>query len=226
MSGTYFGGQISVNFADPLGTVPQGEKGSGTVREIAQALADSPFPKETRVRALADAAGQATGENRRSLLQILADLDARKAAELMLPLLKKLPDDSDDSAANLRSVVMELADDDVWHEFQRAAQHASIGVRLEMISPGCSCGIPERNRGRAIAFFASFLDDAGVRIASASCCAGLSEVGNAAARELAYLFDLDDKPQDSWTDKEWHAFREKVRKRVTAEKVPNAPSNK
>ncbi len=104
-----------------------------------------------------------------------------------------------------------------------APPSASIGVRLEMISPGCSCGIPERNRGRAIAFFASFLDDAGVRIASGQdkSCAGLSEIRNAAAKELADLFDLDEKPQDSWTDKEWRAFREKVRKRVATEKVSN-----
>jgi hypothetical protein len=195
---------------------------------LAQALAESALPKVTRIRVLSEAAGQGSTENRRCLLQTLAELDSRAAAELLLPLLKKLPHGSDGAYWTDLRVIMDLADDEVWHEFQRAAQRASIGLRLEMISTGCSCGIPEKNRARASAFFAAFLDDAGVRLASSGGkpCAGLDEVRNVAAKELAYLLDLDEKPQDSWTDDQWRAFREKVRKRVAAEKVPTPPPNK
>jgi len=195
---------------------------------LAQALAESALPKATRIRVLSEAAGQGSTENRRCLLQTLAELDSRAAAELLLPLLKKLPHGSDGAYWTDLRVIMDLADDEVWHEFQRAAQRASIGLRLEMISTGCSCGIPEKNRARASAFFAAFLDDAGVRLASSGGkpCAGLDEVRNVAAKELAYLLDLDEKPQDSWTDDQWRAFREKVRKRVAAEKVPTPPPNK
>jgi hypothetical protein len=197
---------------------------------IAQAWADSAVPKETRVRLLAEMAAQGSLENQRCLLQILARLDARKTAELVLPLLKKLPRDLDGpqgtSPADLRNVVMDLEDDDVWREFERAAHRASAGPRLEMIGSGCSCGIPSKNRGRAIAFFASFLDDAALRPADSGKSAGLCafkqiEVRNVAAMQLADLFGLDDKPQESWTADQWQALRRKVRERLAVEKLPS-----
>jgi hypothetical protein len=207
--------------------------------EIARALAESALPKEIKVGALSDAAGQGPVENRRCLLQILAKLDAPKAAELVLPLLKNLPPESDgpywtSPEAGLRYVVMELADDEVWREFQRAAQRSSVGLRLEMISSGCSCGTPERNCGRALAFLASFLDDATVRTTVPGKfdgpCAAFNfkkiEVRDVAAMELASLFEIKEKPNESWTVDEWQAFRRKVRERLAAEKLPDLKLNK
>jgi len=219
---------------------------------IAQALADSALPKETRIRVLSDAARQGSLENQRCLIQILANLDARKSAELVLPVLKRLPPDSDGSywtcpEAAFGHVVMELEDDEVWREFQRAAQRSSVGLRLEMIGSGCSCGTPEKNRGRRIAFLASFLDDGTVRtiplfpdnetaarqVRSGRMvqnkydgpCAAFTfkkiEVRDLAARELAYLLDIKGEPKDSWTADQWQAFRGRLRERLAREKLPN-----
>jgi hypothetical protein len=161
-------------------------------------------------------------------------LDALKAAELLLPLLKKLPPDSDGAywtspEADFRYVVMELEDDEVWREFQRAAQRSSVGLRLEMIGSGCSCGTPPKNRGRRIAFLAAYLNDATVRTMGQSKyygpCTAFTfkkiEVRDVAAMELAYLFDIDEKPTDSWTADQWQAFRGQVRERLAREKLPN-----
>ena len=42
-----------------------------------------------------------------------------------------------------------------------------------------------------------------------------------AAMELAYLFDIDEQPKDSWTADQWQAFRGHVRERLAREKLPN-----
>jgi hypothetical protein len=202
--------------------------------DIAHALAESALPKETRIRVLSDAARQGSLENRRCLLQILAKLDARTAAELVLSFLKKLPPDSDrpystSPVADLRYVVMELEDDEVWREFLRAAQRSSVGLRLEMIGSGCSCGTPPKNRGRRIAFLAAFLNDATVWTMGQSRYDGpytaftfkQIEVRDVAAMELAYLIDFDEQPKESWTADQWQAFRGRVQERLAREKLPN-----
>jgi hypothetical protein len=224
---------------------------------IAEALANSALPKETRIRALCDAARQGSLENQRCLIQILAKLDARKSAELLLPVLKKLPPDSDGPywtcpQAAFSHIAMELEDDEVWREFQRAAQRSSVGLRLEMIGSECSCGTPEKNRGRRIAFLASFLNDVTVRTIPLfpdnetaarqvrsgrmvqskydGLCAASTfkkiEVRDFAAMELGYLLGVKGEPKDAWTADQWLAFRGQVRERLVAEKFPNLKLNK
>ena len=214
---------------------------------IAKALADSALPKETRIQVLADAATQGSLENRQCLIQILAKLDARKAAELLLPVLRKLPADSDEPywrcpEAAFRHIVMVLEDDEVWREFERAAKRSSIGLRLEMISPR-SYSTPE-NRGRHIAFLTSFLDDASERTfplfpdnetvarqlragrtveskfdgPCAACNFKKIAVRDFAAMQLACFLKIKERPEESWTADQWRTFRGHVRERLAATK--------
>ena len=137
-------------------------------------------------------------------------------------------------------------------EFQRAARRSSVGLRLEMIGSGCSCGMPQKNRGRALALFASFLDDATVRTIplfpdnetaarqarsgrpvegkydgpSAAFTFKKIEVRDVAAMELAYLLDIKENPKNTWTADQWRAFRGQVRERLAAEKLPDLKLNR
>jgi hypothetical protein len=224
---------------------------------LLHALADSGLPKETRVRVLSETAKQGPLENQRCALHFLAKLDQRKAAELVLPILKKLPPDTDGPywtcpEGAFGHIVMQLEDDKVWRELRRAAQRSSVGLRLEMIGSCGSCGEPSKNRGRALAFFASFLDDATVRTIpmfpdneSAAKqarsgrmvqskydgpCAAFTfkriEVRDVAAMQLAYSLDMNERPKESWTVDHWRAFRGRVRERLAAEKLPELKFDK
>jgi hypothetical protein len=224
---------------------------------IAEALADSALPIAARIRALSGAATQGSLENQRCLIQILAKLDTRKAAELVLPVLKKLPPDVDSPywicpEAALAQVVMELEDNEVWREFWRAAQRSSVGLRLQMIGSAYCCGTNEKNRGRRIAFLASFLNDdtlrtiplfpdnetaarqvrSGRRVQSKydGPCAAFTfkkiEVRDFVAMELGHQLGVKGEPKDSWTADQWRAFRDQVQERLAAEKLPNLELNK
>jgi hypothetical protein len=224
---------------------------------ILHALADSSLPKETRVRVLVDAARVGSLENRRCALQFLANLDQPKAAELLLPILKKLPPDTDGPywtcpEAALRHIVVKLEDDEVWREFRRAAKRSSVGLQLEMIGSCGGCGEPQKNRGRDLAFLASFLDDATVRAIPLfpdnetaekqaragrriegkydGPCAAFTfkkiEVRDVAAMQLAASLNMSERPKESWTADQWRAFRGRVRERLDAEKLPDLKFDK
>ena len=213
---------------------------------IAKALAHSALPKEARIQALADAATQGSLANRQCLIQILAKLDARKSADLLLPILRKLPADSDEpycrcSEAAFRHIVMELEDDEVWRKFQRAAKRSSIGLRLEMMR---CFRLGPKNRDRYIAFLASFLDDATERTfplfpdnetvarqlhagrtveskfdgPCAACNFKTIEVRDFAAMQLAGFLNINERPEESWTADDWRTFREQVLERLAATK--------
>src|SRR5207302_9660179 len=107
---------------------------------LAEAITRARLPTETRVRVLAEFARRGPLAHQRQILQCLAKIDAAKCAEILLPILQKLPEDSDGfywtcPEAAMTHVVMLLEDDDIWREYLRAARGSSVGLRMEMMEP-------------------------------------------------------------------------------------------
>lgn len=208
---------------------------------LAEAMMASSLPEETKMRVLIAGAAKGSLENKRSLLQILAKTDSRKCAELVLPILRNLPVDSDGpywtcAPAHFSHVVMQIEDDEVWRVFLAAAKRSSVGLRLEMMNPMDYGYIRDKNRDRRLAFLAAFLDDATVRRLPAHQGFGLEgkfdgpcaaftfpeiEVRNSAAMELACILDMCDSADSSWTSAQWAGLRAKVRAKLARMKLPN-----
>jgi len=187
------------------------------------------------------AAKKGSLENQRSLLQVLARVNSRKCAELVLPVLQNLPNDSEGSywtcaPAHFSHVVMQTEDDEVWRAFLIAAKRSSVGLRLEMMNPMDYGYIRDKNRERRLAFLAAFLDDATIRRLppgrdfrsggkfDGPCAASAFpeiEVRNFAAMGIACILDICDSPDRSWTSAQWASLREKVRAKLAHEKLPN-----
>lgn|GEM_PF-2537331 len=203
---------------------------------LAEAIVSSKLPKEVRVRVLSDFAQRGSLEHRRCVLQNLAKLDGQACSGILLPLLRSVPNDSHgphwtSPEASLTHVVMELEDDAVWREYLRLAKRCSVGLRMEMMNSMDYSYIGEKNRGRRLAFLASFLDDDAVRKIPRDNegqfegpCAAFTipriRVRDFAAMQIASILDLDERPDEFWGRAHWQKLREKVRKKLAAEKLP------
>jgi hypothetical protein len=204
---------------------------------LAEALSTARLPKSLRVNTLAEFARRGSLEHRRCVLQVLAGLDDKKCAELLMPLLQKLPTDSNDAywtcpEAGFSHVVMQIESDDIWRTYLRAAKRSSVGLRMEMMEPmDYSCCIGGKNRDRRLAFLSAFLDDKAVRKLSSDetkfdgPCAAFNipkiSVRDFAAGEIASILGLPDSPDEYWTSAQWSALRQKVREKLAAENLPS-----
>ena len=205
---------------------------------LAEALAGSSLPRETRVRVLAAFAQRGSPEDRRCVLQVLAKLDQQTCADILLPVLKSSPKDVKGPywtcpQASMTHVVMEIENDDVWHEYLRAAKRSSVGLRMEMMNAMNYSYIGQKNRGRRLAFLAAFLDDDAVRELPADPwkqgrfdgpCAAFTfpriRGGDFAAMQIASILGLKESPDEVWTNARWEHLRSNVRAELAKHDLP------
>lgn len=203
---------------------------------LAQAVAGARLPLETRVKILTEFAQRGPLEHRRCVLQQLAGLDSSKCAELLSPILEKLPADVPGPywtcpEAALTHVVMRIESDDIWREYLRAARRSSVGLRLEMMNPMCYTYIGNTNRERRLAFLSALLDDESLRDKSNPSakyegpCAAFTipriTVRDFAAEKIASILGLPEHPDEFWTGVEWDELRKRVRAKLADSKLPN-----
>jgi hypothetical protein len=203
---------------------------------LAEAIADAQLPMETRVKILAEFAQRGPLAHRRCVLQVLARLDARNCAELLLPILKKLPADVPGPywtcpEAALTHVVVQIEEDDLWREYLRTARRSSVGLRMEMMNPMCYTYIGSRNHERRLAFLAALLDDPALRDNSISPkkfdgpCAAFTipkiTVRDFAAEKIASMVGLTEHPDEFWTPAQWEELHKKVRAKIDDLKLPD-----
>lgn len=201
---------------------------------LAEAIVASGLPKETRVRQLSEFARRGSLEHKRCVLQILAHLDDNACAALVLPLLKSLPTDASGpywtcTEAKFTHVVVRIEDEKVWREYLRTAQRSSTWLRMEMMNPMNYRDISEKSLGLRLAFLSAFLDDAAIRDMAderefEGPCAGFTfprlGVRDLAAIKLASLLEMEDKPDEYWTDAQWEELRRKVKERLMERELP------
>jgi len=206
---------------------------------LAEAIATSSLPLETRVRALADFARLGSLEHKRCVLQNLAKIDAKRCAEILIPLLETLPMDSQGEywtcpEAAFSHVVMEMEDDATWKKYLQVAKRSSIGLRMEMMNPLNYAYIGNKNRNRRLAFLATFLDDKNLRVIGkeegkfGGPCAAFTipkiTVGDFAAGQLASMLGLADRPDEFWTPAQWEKLQRDVRRKLSEEALPDYTS--
>ena len=173
-------------------------------------------------------------------VQALAPINKKLTAKLVLPMIEKLPSDVNEpywtsEAANLTHVVMHLDDVSVWRSYLKAAKGSAVGLRMEMMGPMNYAHIEEKNLEFRLAFLSAFLDDGTVRDQSVDkhkfdgpCAAFTFKkicVRNYVTMKLSSLIlDTDDHPDDSWTQKQWDAFRNQVQLKLADHKLPDITS--
>jgi hypothetical protein len=151
-------------------------------------------------------------------------------------IFEKFPDDVNEAywtcpQAPFSHVVMEIERDDIWIAYLRLARRSSVGLRMEMINPMDYSYIKTKNRERRLAFLAAFLDDESVRDKSRNSnkydgpCAAFTipkiQVRNFVAEEIALILEMNESPNEFWTDEQWDGLRGKVKGRLAEEKLPN-----
>jgi hypothetical protein len=203
---------------------------------LAEAIAQSAMPLEQRVKLLVDFSKKGSLEHQRCTLQWLARIDGDACAELLPAIFEKFPDDVNEAywtcpQAPFSHVVMEIERDDIWIAYLRLARRSSVGLRMEMINPMDYSYIKTKNRERRLAFLAAFLDDESVRDKSRNSnkydgpCAAFTipkiQVRNFVAEEIALILEMNESPNEFWTDEQWDGLRGKVKGRLAEEKLPN-----
>jgi hypothetical protein len=202
---------------------------------LAEAVAESSLDKEDRLKTLVAFAQRGSLEHQRCVLQNLAKLDGARCAQLLKPILEKLPEDAKGSywtcpEASFTHVVMQIEDDEIWRTYLRAAKRSSVGLRMEMMNPMNYAYIGAKNRERRLAFLAAFLEDEAVREMPKERgkfdgpCAGFTfpkiAVRDFAALQIATILRMAEFPDEFWSAAQWSKFREKVRTKLAGEKLP------
>ncbi|WP_088258149.1 hypothetical protein [Fimbriiglobus ruber] len=199
---------------------------------LASALAEARLPKAERVATLAAFARRGTFEHRMSVLRALAKLDAEKAAEVAIPLLDTIPNDTFSGYIRrkfvpFRSVVIIANNDALWRKYVRIVKQSEVRLRMEALN-----GMSLRNdeaRQQRLAFLSVFLADETVRDLSSKPVTDIFAAYNFprlavrdfVAMEIASLLKLDDLPDTRWTAEDWSRLREKVRTKLAAERLPD-----
>jgi hypothetical protein len=199
------------------------------------ALAASPLPTDVRLQTLSDLAQKGPWEHQQAFLGALGTIDEKKAAEIILPILRKLPatatgNYSDCPEVSAAGIVFYMENDAPWREYLRTAQRSQPGLRLEMINAMTRYGLDERHRGRCLAFLAVFLEDKAAEELDRSTGLGRVWAGwqapkisvrDFAAMQVARLLEWEEDPDESWTPAQWDELHKKVRAKLAAEKLPD-----
>ncbi|MDB5308623.1 MAG: hypothetical protein JWO38_2825 [Gemmataceae bacterium] len=208
---------------------------------LADAVAVSCLPKDERVKVLTAFAGRGPLPHRRWVLQVLARLDAKKAAEILRPLLDKIPRDTRIKyggcpEAYFAQVVIEIDDDAIWREYLRVAKRSSVGLQMEVMDQMTYTRLGTKNRARRLAFLSAFLADETVRdmssdrIMFSSHCAASHfpriAVRDFAAMEIASILGFDDDPDALWKSGQWAELRENVGAKLGTERLPDLGLNR
>ena len=215
----------------------QGRKGEFSTQcgfsNLAEAVVEARLQRHEKSEAL-EALYREVGENsnRRSILQLMAEVDQPKTIQFLRPVLAKLPRTTEDpywlcEEAGYTHVVMQLDDDGIWNDYLAVVKKSEVGLRLEQMDSLAYLYVGQKNRNRRIKFLAAFLNDKETRSlkAEGGKSSGPSaaftfpkiQVRNFAAMNLALLLKLDEDPNEFWKRRDWKRLRERVRAALQAE---------
>jgi hypothetical protein len=101
---------------------------------LAEALAESNLPQNVKVASLVEAAQRGSLEHKRCILQVLAGVDQRQCARLLVSVLAQCSGDCEGPywtcpKAAFSHVVKRIEDDGTWGHFLRVARNSSVGLR-------------------------------------------------------------------------------------------------
>jgi hypothetical protein len=193
---------------------------------LTRAIIAAPLPRAIQIKALTDLAEKGSFEQKRCVLQDLANFDQKTCADLLVPILERMPLNttntySEHPEAAFTYVVSEIEDDVIWRKYLQVAKRSSVGLRMAMMAEIDNCCIGLKNRERRLAFLAAFLND---RTESSDCPSSAFTfksiaVRNLAAMKAASILEFKEVPDEFWTFSQWSQLRKKVQMRLATEKV-------
>jgi hypothetical protein len=201
--------------------------------ELGEAVADSALSTETKRELFVEATRCSGNAIRIDGIGRLLRIDRRAGRDALLTELDRVPATPAGEYRNCREarltyLVAQVNEPSVWEALEKAAKRVDVGLRMELLREWTGREPPAAVRAARVRFISKFLDDANVRDVSSSprfagTCAGSGfprlEVGNFVADQLAYHFQLDNKPAPQWTDAEWARLRDDVKKALAREGI-------
>jgi hypothetical protein len=204
---------------------------------LAGNIVEAKLPRADKIKALTGLVKRVENLNaKRGLLQHLAKIDSQSCIALLRPLFQSIPKDVNEPywtswAAGFTHVVAQLEDDGIWKEYFIVVKRSGIGLRMEMLNPLDYTYLGDKNLNRRLAFLAAFLNDTEVRDVRkhrkryegphAGFTIDRLAMQNFAARKIASLLDLEDRPTEFWKKAQWKALREKVGRELKQRAIPD-----
>jgi hypothetical protein len=192
---------------------------------VAHAISTISLPRERKVALFATAARRPNVSHRRAALEHLAPLDPPRLAELLTRAIDELPQTpagpyNHCPEKSYSELIVRTDDARPWQALERALRRADIGLRMELLESVAFHLNGQHRRG--ITLLKTFLDDTAVRDIKSNpkkyegFYAGWGfknlSVRNLVAILLADLWKLPDDPASDWSESQWAALREKLRK--------------
>lgn len=196
---------------------------------LAEAIADSQLPFETRKSILAEFSQKGSLWQRLAMLESLAKLDRAKCVEILSPTLNQLTNGySGYAGAGFSWLIAEVQNDQVRRKYLQITKRCDKGLRMEILGAiDCCCCRQDGNRDHRLAFLAAFLNDKTVvsdeHNPRGSAAFSIPEISmrDFAAMQIAAMLNFPDDPDKFWTLEQWAALRKKVQDRLSAEKIQN-----
>lgn len=196
---------------------------------IVEQMGRSALPKEKKIELFSLAGKHSNLEHRRAAFWELKKLDGDLFVALLVETLDALPATPKEPYWSCRegsfaNLVYETNHPKAWEALGRAARRADVGLRLEYLRSITYSGREKGNLTTKLVFLESFLNDATERDVTVNprMFEGPSagdefkklEVRNFAAEQIAYLLDLQPKPEKSWTPDQWAALRKEAKAEI------------
>jgi hypothetical protein len=194
---------------------------------LAEAVVRSSLPLKEKLAVLHEGARRSNPAQVYAALYQLRDIDHRGFVQIILRILYSAPRDVQGSYwtasfVHLVNLAVSVDDDQIWKAIERAARRASIGLRMELLSQAADGDATSpRQRERALALLASFLDDSASRDLQvdpkkyegpcAGCDYRVLSVRDFAAMGMASLLGIDVPLKPNRSANEWAALRTRVK---------------
>jgi hypothetical protein len=193
---------------------------------VAKAVARSSLPDAKKRDLFLYACRHKNLEYRRLGLSQLQKLDSQQFLTILLETLDALPKTPTEPywkcpEAAFVHLVLNTGDPRAWRKLEEVAKRSDVGLRMEFLNRMNYSHLGNRHIKQRLAFLAAFLDDAEAPDVKSNPKmfdgphAGFTfhrlAVRDLAAMEIASLLKMPDRPDRTWTPKQWKKLRNQVK---------------
>jgi hypothetical protein len=193
---------------------------------VAEAVATSSLPRDTKRELFLHAARHKDLERRREGLWHLQELDPERFLTILLETLDALPKTPTEPywrcpEAAYAGLVQKTDDPRAWALLEKVARRSDVGLRMEFLNHMSRLEDGDWQRRRVLKFLTAFLDDTDEPDREANPkmfegpYAGFTfrrlSVRDLAAWQIAFILGMPERPDRDWTPQQWENLRKKVR---------------
>jgi hypothetical protein len=196
---------------------------------IAEAVAKSSLSDDKKRELFSYASHNKDLEKRRYGLTQLQVLDPKQFITILLATLEGLPKTPTEPywscpEVGYAHVVMDTDDARAWMMLEKVAKRSDVALRMQFLSSMRQTKSAGRQRELRLNFLASFLEDAEARDVKSNPTmfegphAGFLfdrlAVRDLAAMEIAFILEMPDSPDKTWTPEQWKKLRDQAKARL------------